>query len=287
MKNDVIPWYAIPGYTPQRWHPATALYAPIYRWKKPRVILVDDIFADGWLGERRDRAFAAMALCRRHMFVLVTKHPDTAWRYLSDEPRCLVDWQWATNTLTIGGSAIAPVFPLPNLWIGTHVETQAEANYRVQESLFIKAARHFVHVTLREMIRLDNLNGYRFDVHNALRGQWEDDDDATGSSTSVGHTRKIDWVVVEGGSDPMHPDHVRSLRDQCVAAGVPFRFAGWGKWAPGKNFPDYIPSGQPHHFNDGRMTDDEAVWQVGSLRSGRLLDGVEHDAMPEVGGGKQ
>lgn len=44
----------------------------------------------------------------------------------------------------------------------------------------------------------------------------------------------IDWVIVGGesgpGARPMHPDWVRSIRDQCIAAGVPFFFKQWGEW---------------------------------------------------------
>jgi protein gp37 len=46
----------------------------------------------------------------------------------------------------------------------------------------------------------------------------------------------IDWVICGGesgpGARPMHPDWARSLRDQCVAAGVPFLFKQWGEWHP-------------------------------------------------------
>lgn len=42
----------------------------------------------------------------------------------------------------------------------------------------------------------------------------------------------IDWVVVGGesgpGARPMDPDWVRDIRDQCVAANVPFFFKQWG-----------------------------------------------------------
>ena len=42
----------------------------------------------------------------------------------------------------------------------------------------------------------------------------------------------IDWVIVSGESGaqarPVDPDWVRSIRDQCVAAGVPFYFMQWG-----------------------------------------------------------
>ncbi len=46
----------------------------------------------------------------------------------------------------------------------------------------------------------------------------------------------IDWVIVGGesghGARAMHPNWARSLRDQCVAAGVPFLFKQWGEWGP-------------------------------------------------------
>lgn len=46
-------------------------------------------------------------------------------------------------------------------------------------------------------------------------------------------TKYLDWVIVGGesgpGARPMHPRWVRSLRDQCVAAGVPFFFKQWGE----------------------------------------------------------
>lgn len=41
----------------------------------------------------------------------------------------------------------------------------------------------------------------------------------------------IDWVTVAGeagrGSQPMDPDWARDLRDQALAAGVPFYFKQW------------------------------------------------------------
>lgn len=45
----------------------------------------------------------------------------------------------------------------------------------------------------------------------------------------------IDWVICGGESGhnarPMNPAWVRSLRDQCQAASVPFHFKQWGEWA--------------------------------------------------------
>lgn len=48
--------------------------------------------------------------------------------------------------------------------------------------------------------------------------------------------RGIDWVIVGGesglGARPMHPDWVREIRDQCIAANVPFFFKQWGGIRP-------------------------------------------------------
>lgn len=46
----------------------------------------------------------------------------------------------------------------------------------------------------------------------------------------------IHWVIVGGesgrGARPMNPEWVRSIRDQCIAADVPFFFKQWGAWGP-------------------------------------------------------
>ena len=73
----------------------------------------------------------------------------------------------------------------------------------------------------------------------------------------------IHWVIAGGesgpGARPMKADWVRSVRDQCAASGVPFFFKQWGEHGP-----------------DGR--------RAGKKHTGRLLDGVLHDAYPDRGG---
>lgn len=71
--------------------------------------------------------------------------------------------------------------------------------------------------------------------------------------------RVLDWVVVGGesgpGARPMSPDWVRSLRDQCNAAGVPFFFKQWGAW------------------------NSQGV-RVGKKAAGAMLDGQERKSFP-------
>jgi protein gp37 len=76
--------------------------------------------------------------------------------------------------------------------------------------------------------------------------------------------KQLHQIVVGGESGNrnqdirlMHPDWARSLRDQCVEAGVPFFFKQWGGYNA-----------------DGI--------RVGKKRAGRLLDGREWNEMPKA-----
>lgn len=121
----------------------------------------------------------------------------------------------------------------------------------------------------------------------------------------------LDLVIMGGesgpGARPMHPDWARSMRDQCAAAGVPFFFKQWGVWVPGGGYTADrtakagdlskrwtcrrgVASGPPdtavfHAYprewiGYGAI---EVLQRVGKRRAGRLLDGVEHNGMPDHG----
>jgi hypothetical protein len=78
----------------------------------------------------------------------------------------------------------------------------------------------------------------------------------------------LDWIVCGGESGfrarPMEADWARSLRDQCFAAGVAFFFKQWGEYAPTSD------CNGPY------------MMHVGKRVAGRRLDGLEHNAMPQV-----
>jgi protein gp37 len=109
-----------------------------------------------------------------------------------------------------------------HIWIGTSVEDQA-AVYRIRHLLNVPAEVHF--------LSCEPLIGpIRFDPQG------------------------LDWVIVGGESGivrrPMHPEWVRSIRDRCNSAGVPFFFKQWGGRTP--------------------------------KAGGRELDGLEWNEMPET-----
>lgn len=108
----------------------------------------------------------------------------------------------------------------------------------------------------------------------------------------------IDWIIVGGESGPkarpLHPDWVRSIRDQCAAAGVPFLFKQWGghsyDYDRERDDPDWRrcgdtvrKPGQWINLAGGTGFHGERVHyaqRVGKKAAGRLLDGVEHNGLP-------
>lgn len=136
--------------------------------------------------------------------------------------------------------------------------------------------------------------------------RWSDVD----NGGAVGH---VDWVITGGETDqgghkarPTHPDWLRSIRDACAAAGVPYHHKQNGEWAPMDaagivedcpvtdrwgNVRDWMhryvvyadDAGaarvRGHSFTDHATN---LVYRVGKKAAGRALDGVVHDAMPAV-----
>jgi protein gp37 len=85
----------------------------------------------------------------------------------------------------------------------------------------------------------------------------------------------------------MHPKWVRSLRDQCAAAGVHFFFKQWGEWSAADKTDDGFISaatgelGLEARVGQETFNGDGAFFaKVGKKAAGRLLDGREHSEFP-------
>ncbi len=103
---------------------------------------------------------------------------------------------------------------------------------------------------------------------------------------------KLDWLICGGesgpGARPMAQEWARGLRDQCVAAGVPFFHKQNGEWLPGGFYEGFIvpdclgnkidDAKNSHYFDPplGR------IWRVGKKQAGRELDGRKWNEFPEV-----
>jgi protein gp37 len=210
------------------------------RWKRPRMVFVcsmTDLFADfvedAWI----DSVFAVMTVAQQHTFQVLTKRPERMRRYLT------VRWSLGEKLF-------------PNVWLGVSAERQEEADERIPHLLGTPAAVRFV--SAEPLLGPIDLMRGALPMLKPVPGLgWAG----------------LDWVIVGGESGssarPMRPDWARSLRDQCVAAGVPFFFKQFGEYAPQQAI------NEPPHFAGG-----EGIVRVGKIAAGRQLDGREWNQFP-------
>lgn len=191
-----------------------------------------------------------------------------------------LDWLLLTKRIgnAAGMLAVTPGWLPPNVWLGATICNQAEADRDIPKLLAVPARVRFL--SIEPMLGPINLGvyGHRMGApDSAIRGV-------------------IDWVIVGGESGPqarpMHPDWVRSLRDQCAASGAPFHFKQWGEWAPrgpesmGYALVDNVPRirltdrGENGQRLGARGGNDTWMQRVGTKAAGRLLDGIEHNDFP-------
>jgi protein gp37 len=156
---------------------------------------------------------------------------------------------------------LAP-WPLANVWLGVSVEDQKRADIRIPALIDTPATVRFL--SCEPLLGPVDILGLVFGLNG------------------------IDWVIVGGesgrGARPVDPAWVRSLRDQCTAAKVPFHFKQWGEWAPtGMVSMGYLSDPRERHVGD--LVDEHGyrvlMRRVGKKAAGRELDGRTWDGFPE------
>ncbi|WP_078313736.1 DUF5131 family protein [Mycobacteroides chelonae] len=256
------------------------------RWTKPRKVFVNsmsDLFHDKVPDEYIAEVFAVMACAYQHTFQLLTKRHGRMKSLLSSsEFVAMVDRESISyDRSPLGHRAIS--WPLPNVWLGVSAEDQKRADLRIPALLDTPAAVRFV--SAEPLLGCIELKQHW--LHPVMRTP-SPENNAIGRRIGKAHgVGFIDWVIVGGesgsGARPMRPDWARSLRDQCLAAGVPFLFKQWGEYVPhfpleGRD-PDVWIEG-PSEFPD--MVHKTGMWRVGKKRAGRELDGRTWEQYPEA-----
>lgn len=238
------------------------------------------------------------------------------WHLWAAAGRAIDPILWQNLPTIMGGDCT----PVPNVWLGVSAEDQERADERVPELLATPAAIRFVSAEplLGPISFVSTLGGTLWmGGQRGCDGTHQHGGRAGETIHGILHKRDprilhhhhddrcrrgLDWIIVGGeagrGARPMHPDWARQIRDQCASAGTAFFFKQHGDWSAfydrDHDDPDWrcCPrvDGQMgrgaeryHNLAGGMGFHGErvlAMRNVGKKKAGRLLDGVEHNAMP-------
>jgi protein gp37 len=260
------------------------------RWRTPATIFASstsDFFhsqlAMGDVAQLFGVMIAAHHL-RDHIFQVLTKRPEIMRQWLNDP-----DF-WEIANAAAGAHVMELVDPLerrsddaratiddygpgnppPGIWLGVSVEDQQRADERRTDFAAVPATVKFV--SYEPALGPVDWSGWHF----------------------------VQQIISGGESGPRarptHPEWHRSTRDFCAPLGIAYFFKQWGEFAPGEIAGDYLAPEKPakgYSLFDGRWhecwseveghCDDEPdVYRIGKKAAGRLLDGVQHDGVPQV-----
>lgn len=176
------------------------------RMKEPTWFEVKGLFDDDTPGESIDMALDVISSCQKHIFIAVD---DNATRIVSSLYQ-------ATET-----RPARILKTIPNLWPCLRITSQKEAGNELPVFVQGISANRLLYIEPVERIDLMvALNGVGQEMRSPrqILANWL--------------SMKLEWVVVSGGENAIHPQWVKDIKEQCVFAGVPFWFDSWGDFIP-------------------------------------------------------
>ena len=247
--------------------------------KRIFVTSMGDLFHESVAFEDIDKVLRAMILAKQHRFILLTKRTRRMRDYFRDladntngGPQRLLKM---SGYQSIHGAILGlrRGNPISNIiGMGT-VENQRRADERIPDLLETPLQTRGIsiepmlgEIDIERYLTLSPSAAFEAGKVTSAMPAW----------TRIG-AYALDWVICGGESGPRarptHPGWVRSLRDQCQAARVPFFFKGWGAFAPDTT----LGYGDGYQFDDGqRMMKIDR-----SYPASHLLDGREWSEVPE------
>jgi len=188
------------------------LEEPLKR-KKPATIFVGDmfdLFHEAIPQELIAKVFHVMCepRSREHVFQVLTKRTGHMCQFFGN---------W--NSMTRDFGPLYPfMWPRPNIWLGTSVESQKYADERIPLLLQTPAAVRFLSV--EPMLEAITFRPQCDSLEDKIHAM------ANGYANKPMELQGIDWLICGGesgpGARPFNLAWAESLQEQCKAAGVPF-----------------------------------------------------------------
>lgn len=222
---------------------------------------------------------------RADLFYLIYITPNIDWLILTKRIGNAVEMIDEAITGAHLRTANARHWPWANVWLGATVVNQAEADRDVPKLLQVPARVRFL--SIEPMLGAVDLSRYfeQYPDYNGVR--------------VVQNNEGPDWIIAGGESGPkarpMHPDWIRSLRDQCAAAAVPFLFKQHGEYTAeiARSSPRWDSRPDIWISLNGRCEHEEAalaaggewqgLWKLGKKAAGNKIDYRQHLEWPAHG----
>lgn len=216
---------------------------------------------------------------RANLWEIIRGTPNLDWLVLTKRPGRMLRWAreegWPENAIP-----------------GATVECQEVAEPRIRDLLQVQARLRFL--SLEPLLGGIDFSRMTTDPLNSGFAMLDGFGRFDGEPPAG-----ISWVIAGGESGPRarpsHPDWFRSVRDQTARAGIPFLFKQWGEWGPPDGETPFSTSdgmaGKPPAFLVDLDGDTSCFYRAGGKkplpmvrygkhRTGRMLDGVAHEAFP-------
>ncbi|TWT58955.1 Phage protein Gp37/Gp68 [Thalassoglobus neptunius] len=263
----------------------------------PRALMITDV---------RNRFFSLVDRCSNLDFVLSTGHPENVQRIWPDIRRegqsIAFDEETAKAYGVKDGEWVESVHVLSNwhrrnVWLLVRVSTQEELKERVLRLLECRDVADVVGVRICDPNEALNFYAIPYkerseeearSLHNGLgSNDWTvlyvnvlTGMRATSFFSGEADPKyKIDWVVFDGGPDPVQTDWVRLVANACEVSGVPFWFESWGDWIPSGMVDENLLM---ENIIPSALIGGRPMSHVGREHSGNILDGKQHLELPEV-----
>ena len=209
------------------------------------VMSMGDIFEDDQpLSNNHDTNWKTINDVREEFFGMVDDYPELIFLLLTKRPGNMMEM--------VPSMWLIDAWP-DNVWIGASIVNQAQ----VKE-------------------KMEHISEFLMEIPVLVSAEPLLDPIEFGETLSY-----VSWVIVGGESGqkarPMNPDWARNLRDECLAAGIPFHFKQWGENYPieGTEVMAEAISGEPIVVK--KLTFEKR----GKHNAGNVLDGKHHLGFPE------
>lgn len=217
------------------------------RWQKPRAIFwcdMTDLFGE-WVPDAYINAIAAVcALTPQHTHLWLTKRPERMAKWCNHagtlKAVCNVIWDMGKSFDTQRS------VPPDNLWLGTSISTQADADKNIPALLECPGKKFVSYEPAAGPVIFPFEDEYRALACPACRGRSVEQETWSHTwrcgacgSTGTGNadfTPMIDAVIIGGESGPKARlcewQWLKSAAEQCQEAGVPCFMKQWGSSPP-------------------------------------------------------